>query len=278
VLIPRFWERAEGAAVDPGGRRLALRVWGWSQQDRREAAARARERLAAAIASVARGSAPPGGYPYARAPLREEIVRSLGETGARDEAVVTRNRYGALILNTAQVPFIDVDLPARGRLGFLTRLFRRGPRQDPTLERIRRACAALGGDPCRVYRTRAGYRVLVTGRLLDPKSDETRALLQGFEADPHFVRLCRLQASFRARLTPKPWRCGCAKPPGQHPRSDSAARDFATWLAAYESASQGFATCRYLETVGSGWERSEAAPVVEEHDRVSKAQSDLPLA
>jgi len=32
-------------------------------------------------------------------------------------------------------------------------------------------------------------------------------------ADPPYRRLCRTQKCFLARLTPKPWRCGVAKPP-----------------------------------------------------------------
>lgn len=32
-------------------------------------------------------------------------------------------------------------------------------------------------------------------------------LLTDFGSDPLYIRLCRLQESFRARLTPQPWRC-----------------------------------------------------------------------
>ena len=53
----------------------------------------------------ASGGATTHQYLYgSRQPLREEIIRYLGDDG-RGYAIITRNRYGALVLNTAQVPF-----------------------------------------------------------------------------------------------------------------------------------------------------------------------------
>ncbi len=53
---------------------------------------------------------PPRAYAYGDRPLREEIVRSVAGDGER-AAVVTRNSFGCLVLNTAGVLFVDVDLP-----------------------------------------------------------------------------------------------------------------------------------------------------------------------
>jgi hypothetical protein len=33
-------------------------------------------------------------------------------------------------------------------------------------------------------------------------------LMRFLRADPDYVRLCAVQECYRARLTPKPWRCG----------------------------------------------------------------------
>lgn len=72
---------------------------------------------------------------------------------------------------------------------------------------------------------------------------------------------------------------GCPLPPGQHPREDAVLeRPFAAWLARYEAASAGFAACRYLESIGSARALPEAQAIVDEHDRVSRARSELPLA
>jgi hypothetical protein len=112
-----------------------------------------------------------------------------------------------------------------------------------------------------------------------PKSARARELLASFGADPRFIALCGVQESFRARLTPKPWRCDCALPPGQHPREDPQARErFAAWLRAYEAACEPFASCRFLESAGPERVLPEARAIVEEHDRSARVGSGLPLA
>jgi hypothetical protein len=127
--------------------------------------------------------------------------------------------------------------------------------------------------------TKAGFRVLATDLILDPTSARARDLLSAFGADPRFIRLCGVQQGFRARLTPKPWRCGLRLPPGQHPREDAESRArFGEWLHGYEEASSRCATCRYLETIGRDHRPDAARAIVEEHDRASRADADLPLA
>lgn len=276
MLIPRFWVRAEGTAIRDG-QRLALRLWGWSQDSVAEATALATRRVAEMSARFA-SAAPGDPYLYgSRQPLREEIVRYLGADG-RGQAAVTRNRYGALVLNTAQVPFIDVDAVAPTGLQGLKSLFGRAPAVDPTLARIREACERHPRQAFRVYRTAAGYRVLATNTYLDPASAETTSFLNGFGADPAFVTLCRLQASFRARLTPKPWRIAVPAPPGQHPRDPVAQSEFGTWLLKYETASRGHATCAFVEAIGSAPPDADVRAIVDEHDRTTRAMEKWPLA
>jgi hypothetical protein len=182
-------------------------------------------------------------------------VRTVG-----GDAIVTRNRYGALVLNTARVPFIDVDSPASA------------------LDRVRAACGRFPQTSFRIYRTAAGFRLLATDLLLDPASAQAQELLADFSADPFFVKLCKLQASFRARLTPKPWRCGCALPPGSFPREGSAGIAFAKWLQEYEGAIRSRATCELVETQGSGRTLPEASEIVAEHDRACRVGEKAPLA
>lgn len=272
MLIPRHWSKATGTADDPSGKRFAFQIWGWSEADVAEAAAVARRRLSEACARVARGGLRDEAYFYGKAPLREEIVRAVTPA----EALVTRNRYGALVLNTARIPFIDVDAPGGGG-GVLRRLF--GKASPAGLDRVREACDRFSRTSFRVYRTAAGFRLLATDLLLEPDSAEAQDLLAGFGADPFFVKLCKLQASFRARLTPKPWRCGCSLPPGSHPRADLTTQAaFAVWLREYDTASRAHSTCELLETRGPGRTLAEVAPVVAEHDRTCRVEEKLPLA
>lgn len=280
MLIPKHWASASGTADEPQGKRLAFRIWGWSEDSVAAAAAMARRRLAETCARVARGAFGSEAYFYGKTPLREEIVRVVGST-AEPAAIVTRNRYGALVLNAARVPFIDVDAPGGGGGGGLMgRLF--GRKADPAaeaLERVRAACARHPRTSFRIYRTAAGLRVLATDLLLDPTSPQAGKLLEDFAADPFFTKLCRLQASFRARLTPKPWRCGVRLPPGQHPReAPSVQAAHARWLAEYEAASRSKATCVLIESQGPGRALPETQPIVEEHDRACRVGDKLPLA
>jgi hypothetical protein len=260
MLIPSHWSKARGSAEDPEGKRFALQIWGWSQTSVAEAAQLAGRRLAEACARVARGALRDEAYFYGKAPLREEVVRGVAGAAADAAAVVTRNRYGALVLNTSRVPFIDVDDPS-------------GP-----LERVRAACGRFSRTSFRIYRTAAGFRVLATDLLLDPASSESAGMLAAFAADPFFVKLCKLQASFRARLTPKPWRCGCGLPPGSYPREGRAVSAMSSWLQEYGAACRAKATCELLETQGPGRTLPEAQPIVAEHDRACRVGESLPLA
>ena len=276
MRIPRYWARAKGTTQDPSGKPYALSIWGWSASSKAEAAQVAERRLVEARARIANGAPRHEAYFYGKTPLREEIVRAIGGDGS---AVVTRNRYGALVLNAARVPFVDVDIPAPTG-GGLRALF--GKRPDPgaaVLERVREACARVRGASFRIYRTAAGFRVLATDLTLDPQSSRAEELLTGFGADPYFTMLCKLQASFRARLTPKPWRCGCLSPSTSYPREDAAAQQkHEAWLSEYEAAIRSKATCAVVETIGFGRVSEEARPIVEEHDRVCRVEEKLPLA
>src|SRR6266545_1040788 len=214
VDIPRFWEKQVGPAEHPDGHRLELTTWGWSQKSVADARAKAGELLQLLRARLQAGTAP-GRYAYGSRPVREEILREL--PGATDglAAVVTRNVYGCEVLNTAQAMFVDVDLPRPKPAWSLGRLLGRRA-LDPVEERInelRRILEADAWSAARVYRTAAGLRLLITDRLFEPASAEAERLMTSFGADPAFVLLCRVQKSFRARLTPKPWRCGAGRPP-----------------------------------------------------------------
>lgn len=60
----------------------------------------------------------------------------------------------------------------------------------------------------RVYRTHSGCRVICT-RIAVPREDHgwmAERVMQFLRADPDYIKLCRHQKYYRARLTPKPWR------------------------------------------------------------------------
>ena len=279
--VPRSWARADGECRTADERQFKGAVWGWGENDtaaHREAASR----LQRLLDRVRRGDPFPDRYAYGSRPLREEILeRSDGPAADAPIAVVTRNRYGARVLNTAWLLFLDVDLPPAGLFDRLRRMLSSRPSaaERAVLERLRKALTDYGRASFRIYRTAAGFRAIALDRDFDPAGEDAQALMKASGTDPAFMRLCMAQKSFRARLTPKPWCCKCALPPGAHPRSDRAVKKrFVDWLRTYEAASARYASCRYVETVGSGRAKGQAEKLVTLHDRVTRCGESLPLA
>ena len=277
--IPRIWAKADAEVATPDHRVLPLVAWGWGN-DPAEARREAESRLDRLSERVRRGDPFPDAYTYGSRPVREEILETIG--GQDDpRAVLTRNRYGATVLNAARLLFLDIDLPDGGaQPGLLGKLFGGKSADAAALEKLREALARSGKGAFRIYRTAAGFRALAAGREFDPAGAEAQALMKATGTDPWFVRLCLAQKSFRARLTPKPWRCGLKAPPVGYPRTDPAEEQrFAEWLAEYQRACASFATCRFLESVGKGGLGGEGdAELVALHDRATRATEALPLA
>lgn len=277
--IPKIWVKAEREVRGKRGP-MQLAAWGWSANDRSEAQRLANEKLERMVRRVEQTQELSHDYAYGTRPMREEIIQELHTRGGELAGVVTRNSYGALVLNTSQVMFVDIDLPAEGfaqRLGRL--LGRRRSVEAETLERVKTGLREISAAVFRVYRTAAGFRLLATDRLFQPGSSESETIMKAVAADPAFVKLCRIQESFRARLTPKPWRCGLSLPPGRHPREDHFDREkFAAWLAEYEQNAANKSTCRLVEEVGSGWVHEQVESILKLHDETTKVSASLALA
>lgn len=128
----------------------------------------------------------------------------------------------------------------------------------------------------RVYRTPAGLRLLATHRPCAATEDEVAAFFDAVGADPMYVRMCRHQHCFRARLSAKPWRIGVAghmRPrPGVWPVSAQGLARRTAWVAEYERRAAGYASCRYVGSMGSGAVHERLQPVVDLHDRESRAR------
>lgn len=208
----------------------------------------------------------------------EETIDEFS-TGPID-AIVTRNHYGCLVLNAHRTLFIDVDfVPASPEGREIGPADRRHATWETMLNDL---CLVLAGERdlgFRVYRTKAGFRLLATNREFEPHSPRVKQLMNAVSADEDFVQLCRLQRNFRARLTPKPWRCGAKRPPNFFPReSADDQRAFSEWLSRYEDACRDRATCRLLGHVGRSDTHRRIAPIIELHDRQTRALESLPLA
>ena len=149
-------------------------------------------------------------------------------------------------------------------------------------EQVRQFARAHPDWGLRLYRTPAGLRVLATHRFFDT---EERPVIEFFDAlwvDMTYRTMCHRQRCFRARLTAKPWRAGMKdhmRPrPGIWPVNPERMPKRTAWIERYERAAASYAACRFVESLGSGVVHPDVRPVVELHDRLCRATSQLPLA
>lgn len=244
-------------------------AWGGAPRHRAEAWAAAQERLARAIRRVSEGvGGDPGAYDY-DADLREEILQEMPAGGGDPPAIVTRNRYGAEVLATADVPIIDIDVVEdgaarpvrRGLLGWIWAAITSperdlhevpaAPTRSAALDRIRDIANRQPGLGLRVYATRAGFRVFVLSERVRPRESRATELFLALGADPLYVRLCRVQDCYRARLTPKPWRIGAPSFPAAFPNpAPWQVEAQMRWLDTYYAASASYSTCALVEEHG----------------------------
>lgn len=270
MFIPKFWRKAEGQA-ELNGKTVRIFAWGYSDESEDEAMQRAVQRLDL-VAERIRAGARSHDYIYSVNPMRESIVESFG--GETPTAVITRNGYGSLVLNTPRVMFVDIDLPPLGCLALFAPS--REKREQAALDRVRSVVDASPRLAFHVYRTCAGLRLLAADKLYEPESEETTDLMHRLGADSQYQKLCHVQRCFRARISPKPWRIQVARPPVRYPdESTQAAYD--AWLDQYESAARGFATCRSLAEIGSRRIVGEIDMVREIHDRFCEVASGKEL-
>jgi hypothetical protein len=246
------------------------------------ALAAARARLANSHTRYQREKAPRNDiyYPTRRDSAGEQSITDINLAESLD-AVVTRNHYGSIVLNAHHALFIDVDMPDasdpphpgnswNGPINGLWKL---------TFEDLCTVLESERGTGFRIYRTAAGFRVLAVTHEFYPGSDAATDLMASVGADDAFVRLCGTQKTFRARLSPKPWRCGTTRPPNDFPRLSAEDEScFASWLQKYDRLCRDRATCQFLGEVGPSAVHERISPIVEFHDRETKAFAVLELA
>ncbi|MCI0550821.1 MAG: hypothetical protein L0287_07695 [Anaerolineae bacterium] len=123
-----------------------------------------------------------------------------------DHSAITRNRYGAQVLNAENLMILDIDKP-RATGGLFKKKDTRPPK-DHIFDMVRNlaASAKYKDYGFRTYETYQGARVIVLGKSFDPRNSETRRMMDEFNCDPLYTTLCNKQGCFRARLTPKPYR------------------------------------------------------------------------
>ncbi len=275
---PRFTASAT-AAHESGGRtffRSANAQSEVSEEAARAAAkALARERAASAAAGRAPLSAL-GQYPYPDRAIVEPVLERLDDPAqpGRELARLTRNSYLATVLNAYDIMFVDVDTRADTS---------NAPEEKPVpepeaLAALDALCVERPDLAFRVYATRAGLRYLCTSRRFAPRSPESAEILRRLRSDPRYARLCRVQNCYRARLTPKSWRCYTDGPIVNEPRPWWK-RLINPLRAPLYPDENDFSTCRFVRNIGAAAQADAGiALVVARHDATSRALEGKPLA
>jgi|GEM_PF-407481 len=277
-----YWTKVElpapPNAVKPPGQRTSRKerisihsAYGGSNVSIEDAQQDAMQRLANVAAKIAGSELSVESY---EADIREIILTRLSE-----RTIVTRNRYGAEVLNSEDVMFMDHDWIHRT----LWECFFGAPNHTENKKRALNFIAkryakldlAMQGIGMRLYETHKGIRVIVTGWKYGPKSKETSKLMREFRTDWLYSALCRKQGCYRARLTPKPSRMKYRTIKLKFPFPTSEAENFLLqWVKEYDEKRTKFATCRFVTTLGS----SPSNPVIDYHDQHTGAFSGLKLA
>jgi len=210
-----------------------------------------------------------GEYQVIDEPIVEEFAHEGNQIG-----LITVNSYDAKILNANNLMIVDVDLPTNcefsQNLGHIIAYSKK-----QALSVLKLFCQENTDYGFRVYATRAGLRYICTTHRAYPHHESTKQIFRCLYADPLYVQLCQFQGTFRARLSPKPWRVGNAE-------------ETSRWT--YDR-NQGYVTpqgrqweevrvCKALGIVGKKHILEEFKLIIKHHDEITQAlnRQDIPLA
>lgn len=281
MKVAKYWARESTSAKDIKGYKYHLVSWSGSNLDLAEAKTKAIEKLEGWKTLLKKGR-PLGDYPYAdKDTIREELLTEQFDGKGNLVAAITRNRYGALVLNSANTLFADVDLPVQhrknpsffnGLLSFFRKSEKGKDNSQNEREDYRKQFAEFHNQNpelvLRVYETYAGFRLIILNKLFDPLSEEAHSILKQLNSDELYIRLCRSQECFRARLTPKPWRCNFKAPPNNYPREDVKTEEkHLRWLQVYEDKAKDYGVCQLVEEFGDGKIEKSALKILQLHDK-----------
>lgn len=323
MFIPRYWKRIEaivqtkdflsaGSDLSDLPETLDISSWGYSDSSEAEAETKAHERIGDIISALSQSPNDKDFY-YPFRVVNEEILRTIGEKSSQ-QAIITRNKYHCQVLNTAQLMFVDIDVDVSDIKppSFLSKILFRSSqvieenkrkekqRYEAVISRVedfaRKQSDGFDDIGFLIYRTFAGYRVIVSSRPLEPRDEDTHKIFDALGTDPLYQSLCRSQNSFRARLTPKSWRMKpevvdklnlypllrrrVTKNMVEHwsPEDEEKLRIYDDWVEAYEHLHKGHSTCQFIKQIGNWKVDPSLAELIQLHDEMTGAHKGLDLA
>ncbi len=262
----KYWAKFEGFLLVDGVERKAAFLGGSniSEEDARNSAVRKYESVQNRI------NGNKNEFESYEVEIKEEQIEEINES-----AVITRNRYGAHVLNTENQMILDIDEPPVSIFDLFAR-----KSAEWKLRRLKKVTEKLYislNKPLlgfRIYQTCKGFRVIVTGEPILPKENLAHIISQKLNADPLYWHLCKKQNCYRARLTPKPYRIKYKTIKIKVPADAQRKEEIASWERGYWEKSKNYSVCRYIGTVGS----DNPNDLILLHDKYTRANDSRKLA
>jgi len=271
MKFAKYWSEISVAVDEAIFGTNTLSAWGASNENAEQASIKAQERATLLKQLISRGVGALREYEYWNGYIREEVLDEITAADGRVLAVLTRNSYGAIVLNTESVLFGDIDVAESGFLSKVLQVFGKTKKDKAFfVSKIEQYQKQNPTYTIKVYETFAGLRVVVTNKVFENYSDSAKAIFTALGADPLYVKLCQAQSCFRARLTPKPWRINLNRPASRFPRNEQPEiNEFASWVQKYELASRPVSTVKLIAKFGNDFEHPDVARVLAVHDQYS---------
>ena len=289
MIFFKYWARSSKHRIETAERPISLWCWGWSAVSQEDARNNAEKRVQQAVQRL-NSCRLNETYPYGANPLKEILIKSDEKRPQSPRYIITQNSYGCYVLNTDKLMFVDVDieLPLAGFEGlkklWASLTFQKYVEpikrlENEAIDKLNKYAANNSDFGARVYKTKNGFRYIVINREYEPNGADTIAMLNILGCDTMYSRLCKLQNTFRARLTPKSWRMEMEPVRIYYPFENKEMEDnFKNWNKKYFEVIENFSTCKFLFTVGNSCAASELEDIIALHDEMTKAYSSLPLA
>ena len=275
MRFAKYWQKDSVTLHGKNGQSAVVTGWGASNKSHADARRHATER-AELLANILEQQHTLTEYEYADDYIREEQLVEVKNSENEVVAILSRNSYGAVILNTERVVFGDIDIPTPG---FMARLLRYVgiPLKDKQyyLKKIETYHKRHPSLVFLVYETCAGLRFIISNREMAPDSPEVNSLFKALKVDPLYRRLCHAQSCFRARLSPKPWRIGMSRPQSRFPRLEpEQQQDFDLWLHTYQITASNYSSAHFMAAFGESSIPDNIQLVLDIHNKYACQQGD----
>jgi hypothetical protein len=280
MKFAKYWEKINLAVDKKHFDSESISIWGASNTSSQDALDNAHKRAQEFKAFCSDSFNDSQLYQYSNGYIKEEVLDEFSSNG-EVIGIISRNYYGAKILNSNAVFFGDIDIKPKS--SFFSKLLNFFGKKENTKNTVINAIKHVQEQnnqySFKVYETFAGLRVVITNKIFSANSKEVDNLFKLLNVDPLYAKLCKNQACFRARLTPKPWRIGVSYPTPEtrYPRKNqNFEKTYLNWLNKYEQISQKYCVVKEVASFGSHPEHPQVTKILAIHNKfASNKNSDL---